>query len=84
VGYQLGIDLQFTYAPGAIVSHPGVVGGTQQAAVEVTGSLNLVDVTFRYRSVLFELRAASVGETYDFTNGAFAPSFGGGVAVDWM
>lgn len=84
VGYQLGVDLQFTYAPDAIVSHHGVVGGTQEDAVEVTGSVNLIDVTFRYKSVLFELRAASVGETYDFTNGAFAPSFGGGVAVDWM
>jgi hypothetical protein len=84
VGFQLGLDLQFTYAPGAILSQHGVVGGSPQDAVEVTGSVNLVDVTFRYKSVLFELRAASVGETYDFTNGAYAPSFGGGVAVDWM
>jgi hypothetical protein len=84
VGYQLGVDLQFSYVPGAIVTHTGVVGGTQQNAVDFTGSVNLVDVTYRYRSVLFELRAVSVGESYDLANGAFALSVGGGVAASWF
>lgn len=84
VGYQLGIDLLFTYVPGAAVSHPGIPGGSQQDVVDFSALANLVDVTYRYKSLLFELRAVSVGESYDFYQGAYAPSLGGGVAVSWL